>query len=96
MMRRLTPNEQLMHKIINEGRKNMNKWFERILQDYIEEQANEDRDSIQTIENKFSIEIYDGFICTVLSLLQKFLLDKGAGNIVEYVPLLKIPPSNSN
>jgi hypothetical protein len=85
-----------MHKIINGGRKNMNEWFDRIMQDYIEEQAIKDRESEQTIKNKFYTKLHDGFLCTVLSLLQKFLLDKGAGDIIEYRPLLKNPPPNSN
>jgi hypothetical protein len=32
----------------------------------------------------------------VLSLLHKFLLDKGEGDIIEYRPLLKNPPPKSN
>jgi hypothetical protein len=31
-MHKLTPDEKLMHKIINGGRKNMNEWFERIIE----------------------------------------------------------------
>jgi hypothetical protein len=70
----ITPDEQLIHKIINRGRTNLNKWFERIVQEYIEEQAIKDRESVQTIKNKFYIELHDGFIFTILSLLHKFIL----------------------
>jgi hypothetical protein len=38
-----TPDEKLMHKIINGGRTNLNEWFEIIVGDYIEEQAIEYR-----------------------------------------------------
>jgi len=51
-MHKLTPDEKLIHTIINSGRKNMNEWFERIIRDYIEEQAIEDRESVETIKNK--------------------------------------------
>lgn len=95
-MRRPTFDEQLMHKIINGVRTNLNKWVERIVEDYIEDQAVEYRESVQTIKNKFYMELHDGFLCTVRSLLHKFLLDKGIGDIVEYRPPLKNPPPNSN
>jgi hypothetical protein len=96
LMHKLTPDEKLMHKIINGGRTNLNEWFEKIMHDYIEEQAIEDRESVKTIKNKFYIELHDGFLCIVPSLLHKFLLDKGVRDIVEYRPLLKNPPLNSN
>jgi hypothetical protein len=35
-MHKLTSNEQLMLKLINRGRTNLNEWFERIVKDYIE------------------------------------------------------------
>jgi hypothetical protein len=73
-----------MHKIINIGRKNLNEWFERIMQDYMEEKGIEDRDSVQTIKNKFYTELHDEFLCTIPSLLHKFLLDKGVSDIVQY------------
>jgi hypothetical protein len=41
-MCKLTLDEEMMHKIINRGGTNMNEWFERIVKDYIEEQAIED------------------------------------------------------
>jgi hypothetical protein len=76
--------EKLMHKIINGGRTNPNEWFERIVRDYIEEQAIEYRESVETIKNKFYIELHDGFMCTIMSLLHKFLLDKGVRDIIKY------------
>jgi hypothetical protein len=96
-MRKLTLDEQLMLKITNGGRTNLHEWFERIAQDYIEEQAIEDSSSIDTVKDKFYIDLHDGFLCTVPSLLHKFLLDKGVReDIVEYQPLLSTPPPNSN
>jgi hypothetical protein len=42
-----------------EEEQTLNEWFERIVQDYIEEQAIEDRESVQTIKNKFYTELHD-------------------------------------
>jgi hypothetical protein len=75
---KLTPDEELMLKIINGGRKNLNEWFEIIIHDYIEEQAIKDRSSVETIKDKFYTDLHNGFLCTVSSLLHKFMLDKGS------------------
>jgi hypothetical protein len=61
-MHKYTLNEKMMHKIINGGRKNLNKWFERVVKDYIKEQAIEDRESFKTIKNKFYNDFHDGFL----------------------------------
>jgi hypothetical protein len=66
------------------------------VEDCIEDQAIKDRESIQTIKNKFYMKLHDGFLCTIPSLLHKFLLYKGVDDIVEYQPPLKNPPPNSN
>jgi len=64
---------------------------------YIEEQAIEDKESFETIKNKFYTKLHDGFLCIVSSLLHKFLLlEKGVGDINKYQPLMKNPPLNSN
>jgi hypothetical protein len=89
-MHKLTPDEELMQKIINGGRTNLNEWFERIIHDYIEEQAIEDRESVETIKNKFYTDLHDGFLCTIPSLLHKFLLDKGVRDIVNTNPFWPI------
>jgi hypothetical protein len=68
-----------MHKIINGGRENLNEWVDRIVEDYIEDQAVEYRDSIQAIKKNLYMELHNGFLCIVPSLLHEFLLDKGVG-----------------
>jgi hypothetical protein len=83
-MRRLIPDENLMQKIINGGRTNLNEWFENIVQDYIKEQSIKYRESVKTIKNKLYTELHDEFLCIVPSLLHKFLLEKGVEDIVEY------------
>jgi hypothetical protein len=95
-MCKLTPDEKLMHKIINGGRTNLNEWFENIVHDYIEEQVIEDRESVETIKNKFYIELHNVFLCTIPSLLHKFLLDKGVQGHCRIPTPLKNPPPNSN
>jgi hypothetical protein len=83
-MRNLTPDEKLGLKLINGGRTNMHDWLERIIEDYISEQAIEDRTSLNKIKEKLCIELHNGFFCTVLTPLHKLLLNKGLGDIVEY------------
>jgi hypothetical protein len=52
--------------------------------------------SLDTIKDKFYIELLEGFLCTIPILLHKFLLDKGIDNIVEFQPRLSTPPQNSH
>jgi len=75
-MHKLTLDELLILKITNRGSENLNEWFERIIKDYIEEQAIEDRSSIKTIKDKFYTDLHDNFVFTIPSLLQNFYLDK--------------------
>jgi hypothetical protein len=65
---------------------NLHKWVERIVKDYITYRAIEDRTSLNTVKEKFYIDLHEGFVCIVPRLLHKFMLDKGVGNIVEYQP----------
>jgi hypothetical protein len=71
-------------------------WFERVVEDYISEQAVEDRTSLDRIKEKIYTELHDGFLCTISTLLHKFLLDKGVSDIVQYRPRLGTPLPNSN
>jgi hypothetical protein len=70
------------------GRENFSRLFQ--------EQAIEDKTSIDTVKENFYTDLHDGFFCTIPSLLHKFMLDKGVGHIVEYRPPLSTPPPNSN
>jgi hypothetical protein len=75
-------------------RKKKLKWVGREdCEEYIEDQAVEDRESVQTIKNKFYTELHDGFLCTVPSLLHKFLLDKGVKWHCRVPTPLEISPS---
>ena len=91
-----TKEEQLLQKLNRGGRTNLSEWFEKIADDFCEEQAVEDRTSVETVRQKFFTEFTDQFLCSLPTLLFKFLIEKGAGHIVEARPLLREPPSNTN
>ena len=74
----------------------MSKWFEKIADDFCEEQAVEDRTSLETVKEKFYIDITKQFMCSLPTLLFKFLIEKGVGHIVEPCSPLHELPSNSN
>ena len=74
----------------------MLEWFEKIADDFCEEQAVEDRTSMKTVKQKFYIDFIEQFLCSLLTLLFKFLIEKGAGHIIEPHPSLHELPSNSN
>ena len=71
-------------------------WFENIADKFYKEQAVEERTSVETIKNKFYTELTDQFLCSLPTLLFKFLIEKGVGHIVEPRPSLRGPPLNPN
>ena len=74
----------------------MSEWFENIADEFCEEQAVEDRTSLETVKKKFYTDPTKQFLCSLLTLLFKFLIEKGVGHIVEPRPSLHGLPSNSN
>ena len=74
----------------------MSEWFEKITDEFCEEQAVEDRTSVETIKKKFYTNLTKQFLCSLPTLLFKFLIDKGVGHIVEPRPSLRKPPLNPN
>ena len=74
----------------------MSEWFEKITDEFCEEQAMEERVSVESIEKRFYTDLTEKFLCSLLTLLFKFLIEKGAGHIVEPHPSLHKPPPNSN
>ena len=74
----------------------MLEWFDKIIDDFYEEQAVKDRTSLETIKEKFYTDLTEQFMCSLQTLLFKFLIDKGVGHIVEPRPSLHEFPSNSN
>ena len=61
----------------------MSEWFEKIAYDLCEEQAVEDRNSVETVKEKFYTYFTEQFLCSLPTLLFKLLIEKGAGHIVE-------------
>ena len=91
-----TKDQQLLEKLIWGERKNLSKWFENITDEFYEEEAIEERISVETIQKKFYTNLTDQFLCSLLTLLFKFLIEKGVGHIVKPRPLLREPPQNTN
>ena len=88
--------QQLLEKLIRRGRTNLSEWFEKITNDFCEEKAVEDRTSVETVKEKFYTDFTKFFLCSLLTLLVKFLIEKGAGHIVEPRPPMYEQPSNTN
>ena len=74
----------------------MLKWFEKIADDFCEEQAVEDRTSVETVKEKFYIDFIEQFLCSLPTLLFKLLIEKGARHIVEPQPPLYEQPFDTN
>ena len=91
-----TKDQQLLEKLIRGGRTNPSEWFENIDDELCEEQAIEERISMETIQKKLYTDLTEQFLCSLLTLLFKFLIEKRVGHIVEPHPLLHEPPQNTN
>ena len=97
-MRKLegTKEQQLLEKLIRGGRKNLLKWFEKIADDFCEEKAVKDKNSMEIVKEKFYTDLTKQFLFSLPTLLFKFLIEKGVGHIFEPRPSLHEQPSNSN
>ena len=91
-----TKEQQLLEKLIRGGRTNLSEWFEKIADDFCEEQAVEDRTSVETVKEKFYTDFTEQFLCSLPTFLFKFLIEKGVAHIVEPRPALHEQPPNSN
>ena len=76
-------NRQLMHTLQNGGRTNLLEWIKHIVENFYEEQAIDNRASFDNIKDHFHNDFHESFLCTILTLLFKFLIDKGVAHIVE-------------
>ena len=91
-----TKDQELLEKLIRGGRTNLSEWFEKITCEFCEEQAIEERTSVETIQKKFYTNLTEQFLCSLLTLLFKFLIEKGVGHIVEPRSSLHEQPPNFN
>ena len=90
-----TKEQHLLEKLIRGGRTNLSEWFEKITDDFCEEQAIEERTSVETIQKKLYTYLTEQFLSSLPALLFNFLIEKGVGHIVEPCQLLHEPPQNS-
>ena len=58
-MRKLegTNEQQLLEKLIQGGKTNLSLWFEKIVDDFCEEQVVEDRTLVETVKDKFYTDL---------------------------------------
>ena len=88
--------QELLHKLIRGGRTNLLEWFERIPDQFCEERTMEERVFIESIKERFYNDFIEQFLCSLPTLLFKFLMNRGACHIVEPHPLLIESPYNTN
>ena len=86
----------MLDKLFQGGSTNLSEWFEKIADDFCEEQAIEDRTSVETVKAKFYTDFIEQFLCSLPTLLFKFLIENGAGHIVKPRPPLCEQPANIN
>ena len=84
-------NMLLMHKLSNNGQINLSKWFEKIVDDFCEEKEIEEHTSFNHVKYRFHDDLHDSFLCTIFTLLFKFLIDKGVTHIINPRLPLAIP-----
>ena len=63
-----TKDQQLLEKLIHGGRTNLLEWFKKIANDFYEEQALEDRTLVETVKEKFYIDLTEQFFVFLTDL----------------------------
>ena len=53
----VTKDQELLEKLIRGGQTNLSKWFEKIIDKFCEEQAMEERVSVEIIEKRFYTDL---------------------------------------
>ena len=91
-----TKDQKLLEKLIHGGRTNLSEWFKKIADEFYEEQAVENRTSMETVKKKFYTDLTEQFLCSLSTLIFKFLIKKGVGHIFKPRPSLCVLPLNPN
>ena len=79
MKNTIDENEQKLHlKLTRGGHTNLLEWFERIADEFFEERAIEERVSIDKIKERLYKDLTKQLLFSLLTLLFRFLIDKGA------------------
>ena len=60
----VTKDQELLEKLMRGGRTNLSEWFEKITDEFYEEQAMEERVLVKSIENKFYTDFTEQFLCS--------------------------------
>ena len=81
----------LMQKLSNNGQTNIPKWVEKIVNIFSKEKVIEEHTSFNDVKYIFHDNLHDTFLCTILTLLFKFIINKGISHIIEPWPPLAIP-----
>ena len=81
-----TKDQELLEKLTWGGWTSLLEWFEKIIDELYEEQAIEERTSVETVQKEFYTDLTKQFLCSLLTLLFKFLIEKGVVHIVEPRP----------
>ena len=72
-----------MHMLTNSGRTNLLEWVKNIVDNNCEEKAIDEITSYDIIKDRFHDNFHESFLYIVLTLLFKFLIDKGVAHIFE-------------
>jgi dihydrodipicolinate synthase/N-acetylneuraminate lyase len=71
-------------------------WVKNIIDNFCKEQAIDERTSYDSIKDHFHDDFHEIFLCTIPTLLFKFLIYKGLAHIVEPRPPLVEPRSDTD
>lgn len=80
-----------MHNVRNGGQTNLSEWFQKTVDEFCEEKVIEECTSFDDIKYRFHENLHDIFMCTIPTLLFKFLIDKATTCIIEPQLPLTIP-----
>ena len=69
----------------------MLEWAKQIVNEFYKEQAIDKRGSFNNVKIFFHNDLHEIFICTILTFIFKFLINKGVANIIEPRPPLVDP-----
>ena len=58
----VTKDQQLLEKLLRGERTNLSEWFKKITVEFYKEKAVEERNSVETIKNKFYIDLNEQFL----------------------------------
>ena len=60
-----TKDQELLEKLIRGRRANLLEWFEKITEEFCEEQVMEERVSVESIKRRFYTDLTKQFICSL-------------------------------